>query len=205
MKAKNSTCFLERYTIAIYFVITFLITIILGAIYQFTQNVFISPQYAPTIGLLIVCVMSKNWSVWGKMNWCSFKRPKNLLRIFIALSLPIIIILISSMIMSLLGTQFVPWQDTKSRYFITIVTAILGSIFEEIGWRGYLLPKFAEKNMFHSAIGVGLLWGVWHCNKIIDLIDETAINPAIIETCGHAIYVGRKYKNKYDDLCHVEM
>lgn len=29
-------------------------------------------------------------------------------------------------------------------------------------------------------------------SKIIDLINKTAIVPAIIETCGHAIYVGRK-------------
>ena len=31
-------------------------------------------------------------------------------------------------------------------------------------------------------------------NKIIELIDTTSTNPAIIETCGHALYVGRKFK-----------
>ena len=29
-------------------------------------------------------------------------------------------------------------------------------------------------------------------NKIIDLINQTSTNPAIIETCGHALYIGRK-------------
>lgn len=164
MKTINENSFLEKYTISIYFVITFLITIILGAIYQFTNNAFISPQYAPTIGLILICVMSKDWSVWGKMNWNPFKKPGNLLWIFMALLLPVVVILISSQIMSSLGIHFVPWQDTASRYVITIITAILGCIFEEIGWRGYLLPKFADKHtMFHSTIGVGLLWGVWHC------------------------------------------
>ncbi len=29
-------------------------------------------------------------------------------------------------------------------------------------------------------------------NKMIELINRTATNPAIIETCGHALYIGRK-------------
>ncbi|MDD5935509.1 MAG: hypothetical protein PUC65_08140 [Clostridiales bacterium] len=29
-------------------------------------------------------------------------------------------------------------------------------------------------------------------NKIIELINKTSTNPAIIETCGHALYIGRK-------------
>jgi|GEM_PF-2084291 len=164
MKAKNENAFLERYTIAIYYGITFFITIILGATYQFTNNAFISPQYAPTIGLVLICVMSNNWSVWVKMNWNPFKTPKNLLWMLISLCLPVVIILISSLIISSMGNQFVLWKDTTLGYVIAIITAILGCIFEEIGWRGYLLPKFAEKhNMFYSTIAVGLLWGVWHC------------------------------------------
>jgi membrane protease YdiL (CAAX protease family) len=164
MKTKNEQSFLERYAIAIYFVITFIFTLALGAAYHFTNNPFISPQYAPTSGLVLICVMLKDWSVWRKMNWNPFRKPENLLWMFMALLLPIVVILISSLIMSSLGTQFVPWQDTTSRYVIAFITAILGAVFEEIGWRGYLLPKFAEKHtLFHSAIGVGLLWGVWHC------------------------------------------
>lgn len=171
MNIKGVNSFPERYTIAIYFVITFLITIILGAVYQLTNNAFISPQYAPTIGLVLVCMISKDWSVWGKMNWNPFKKPKNLLWMFMALLLPVVIILISSLIMSLLGTKFVPWQDTTPGYIITIIVAILGCIFEEIGWRGFLLPKFTEKRtMLHSAVGVGLLWGIWHCKFVYGIL-----------------------------------
>ncbi|AOV07366.1 hypothetical protein BI350_07320 [Sporosarcina ureilytica] len=41
MRLKYGKPFIERHTIAIYFVITFLITIILGAAYQFTNNAFV--------------------------------------------------------------------------------------------------------------------------------------------------------------------
>jgi hypothetical protein len=29
-------------------------------------------------------------------------------------------------------------------------------------------------------------------DKIMELIDQTATDPAMIETCGHAVYVGYK-------------
>ncbi len=164
MKTKNESFFLKRNIIAIYFVTTFLITIILGGAYQFTNNAFISPQYAPTIGLVLICVMSNDWSAWVKMNWNLVKTKKILLWMLISLLLPVTIILISSLIMSLTGNQFVIWEDTSFGYVVTIIAAILGCITEEIGWRGYLLSQFANKhNMFRSTISVGLLWGVWHC------------------------------------------
>jgi membrane protease YdiL (CAAX protease family) len=164
METKKKRSFLERFTIAIYFTLTFIATIALGAANQFTNNAFISPQYAPAIGLVLICLITKDWSIWGKMNWNPFKRPKGMLWMLMSLLLPFAVILISSLIMSSLGNQFFPWQDTASGYVLIIFISILGCIFEEIGWRGYLLPKFAEKHtMFRSAIGVGLLWGVWHC------------------------------------------
>jgi len=164
MKTKNKNSLLERYTIAIYIGFTFLITIILGATYQFTNNAFISPQYAPTIGLVLICLMSNNWGVWVTMNWNPAKTPKNLLWMLISLCLPVVVILITSLILSSMGNYFVIWKDTTIGYAITIISAILGCISEEIGWRGYLFPKFTEKhNMFYSTIAVGLLWGVWHC------------------------------------------
>lgn len=164
MKTKNKDSFFKKHTIAIYYIFTFFITIILGAAYQFTNNSFVSPQYAPTIGLVLICVISNNWSAWKKINWNLTETQKDLVWMLISFFLPVVIILISTMVITSMGNRFVFWKDTASGYVITIITAILGCITEEIGWRGYLLPKFAEKhNMFISAIAVGLLWGVWHC------------------------------------------
>lgn len=40
---------------------------------------------------------------------------------------------------------------------------IRGPIGEELGWRGYLLEKFAEKNSnLKSAVFLGLIWCFWH-------------------------------------------
>lgn len=154
----------KKYEIAIYFVITFFITIILAIVYQFTGNTVISPQYAPTIGLAVICMISKDWSVWDKINWNSVKIHKNLLWIIISVFLPVIIISISALIMSYMGNQLEIWKNTILGYVMTIIASILGCITEEIGWRGYMLSRFRKRHtMFYSSIVVGLLWGVWHC------------------------------------------
>ncbi|MCD8167681.1 MAG: CPBP family intramembrane metalloprotease [Bacteroides sp.] len=48
----------------------------------------------------------------------------------------------------------------------TVVPAMIlvGSIGEEIGWRGYMLPELLQRNSFlKSNIIIGVIWGVWHC------------------------------------------
>jgi hypothetical protein len=38
-----------------------------------------------------------------------------------------------------------------------------GPIMEELGWRGYMLPKLLKKNgVIKSTLLVGLAWGIWH-------------------------------------------
>lgn len=164
VSSEGRRSFLERYPIGIYYVITFAVTIVLGGAYQFTQNAFVSPQYAPTIGLIAIGLLSKKWDAWKKINWGLSVGYKDTLWLFAALLLPLSVILGSSLVMSSLGERFVPWHDTAGGCVLTVVTTILGCIFEEIGWRGYLLPKFRERQTaFRSALAVGLLWGIWHC------------------------------------------
>ena len=46
---------------------------------------------------------------------------------------------------------------------IFILVIILGSIGEEIGWRGFLQSTFEYKySKLLSAIFVGIIWGLWH-------------------------------------------
>ena len=163
MKAKTEKYFLKKYIIAFYFVVTFFITMVLGAAYMFTNNPLISPQYAPLIGLLVICWLLNDWSVWMKMNWNSVKTQKLMVWMFVSFFLPLAIIFISSLIMTSIGTPFIIWKDTTLGYVITIITATLGCITEEVGWRGYFLPLFTKNHtMFFSGIVVGLFWGIWH-------------------------------------------
>lgn len=46
---------------------------------------------------------------------------------------------------------------------VFLFNVLLGPLWEEIGWRGYLLPNLLEQFRFIPAtLVVGLVWGFWH-------------------------------------------
>ncbi len=53
--------------------------------------------------------------------------------------------------------------NIASRLAIGLVWPLMASLGEEFGWRGLLLPLWSRDGSFWKpAIGVGLLWGLWH-------------------------------------------
>ena len=87
--------------------------------------------------------------------------------IILSIIIPIIVFLLSSFCLGLLNINYIPTEYKKMILVIAIITTIIGSISEEIGWRGTLLPIFEKKyTPFISSLFVGLLWGTWHFFKI---------------------------------------
>lgn len=72
--------------------------------------------------------------------------------------------------------QVVPSDsELKSTMIIQLLVGILLSpilnfipcLGEELGWRGYLLPKLAENNSyFKSSLICSIIWGIWHAPMI---------------------------------------
>ena len=103
--------------------------------------------------------------------------------IIFTIIIPIVIFLISSIILSLFGIKYVKSEYKGVVLLVTIITTIIGSISEEIGWRGTLLPIFNEKyDLFKSSILVGILWGVWHFFKIssVGVLGYLLFIPSVI-------------------------
>lgn len=52
--------------------------------------------------------------------------------------------------------------------FVPAINAFLGAFGEEYGWRGFLLPRLAQRlGYFKASIVVGVIWGVWHAPGIL--------------------------------------
>jgi membrane protease YdiL (CAAX protease family) len=45
---------------------------------------------------------------------------------------------------------------------LTLVLSLIGVIFEELFWRGFLFEKFKKLSFFKMNLIIGLMWAIWH-------------------------------------------
>lgn len=99
-----------------------------------------------------------------------------------AIAIPSICIAVSGFILSYYRIDFIPWDGNAMFYVLNIVAMLIGCAAEEIGWRGYLLPKLQKRHSpLISSIIVGALWGVWHLSFIGGILGFILYIVTIIE------------------------
>jgi membrane protease YdiL (CAAX protease family) len=60
-------------------------------------------------------------------------------------------------------TTFQLYDWTPLQYVIIGIFTLVGALMEELGWRGYVLPKIlARQSALASALIVGIPWGILH-------------------------------------------
>ena len=164
------------YDVILYIIITYTITwtILFPLSYYYnTLDVFIRELWhscgalGPAIaGLLVIYKQEKRLGL-GKLKRSLFQYAGIGLLLF-SLS-PLIILILSIFFEYLFGFfdiyQFIQTNNLVnfSAFLIFIIPSLSYGIFEEIGWRGYLLPALQKKNdAFTSSIIVAIIWWLWH-------------------------------------------
>ncbi len=81
------------------------------------------------------------------------------------LMVPMVVISTLSLL-SLTSSPFYPEIVTSNNKLIVLLTGLglgISTIFEEIGWTGYVIPKLRKRySSLVTGLIVGFLWGVWH-------------------------------------------
>lgn len=64
-----------------------------------------------------------------------------------------------------------PWIFWPAAFFVTLIVApFFNCVFafgEELGWRGYLLPKLLPLGKIRAYLLVGIIWGLWHLPLVL--------------------------------------
>lgn len=131
---------------------------------------FILWGLSPLLVSLFLRVTTRDWADLGAKPAIR----KNLQwYIVIALFYPVIIML--SLFVGTLRSISSVSEFSLGRYLQTALTALLiflfFAIFEEVGWRGYLVPKLAALglNRYAAAALVAEVWTIWHVPYLRDL------------------------------------
>jgi uncharacterized protein len=72
-------------------------------------------------------------------------------------------------------------------------TAFIMNIWEEIGWRGFLLEKIMTRySLFLSSLAVGILWGLWHIAYFLNTASQNSLQFILVAVfwmvCSSFIY-----------------
>ena len=118
-----------------------------------------SIMWSPGIGALLTCLLFKEKI--GALGW-KLGSPKYLIW---AILLPIIY---------LSFVYGVTWATGLGSFRFTSVSIlplfwwVLGALGEEIGWRGFLVPRLMKRlSFFWTSVIIGTIWAAWHYPAVI--------------------------------------
>jgi membrane protease YdiL (CAAX protease family) len=107
----------------------------------------------------------------------------------VATVMPIGIILTSGVVAYLLGWSSTPLQvniPASSQLIFYFILVVLVAVLEELGWRGYALPRLlVYRSPLTSALIVGTLWGLLHIG--VGLADGRPWLPTFLTPLGMSV------------------
>jgi membrane protease YdiL (CAAX protease family) len=75
---------------------------------------------------------------------------------------------------------------------------------EEIGWRGYVLPRLQVKySAFASSLFLGVIWGLWHLPKYLPHFDPVAFGWFMVHVLAYAVLLTWLYNSTKGSLLLV--
>ena len=70
------------------------------------------------------------------------------------------------------------YTNWRAITFFFLSTVIIVGLFEEVGWRGFALPRLQLRlNAIWAALVLGVLWALWHLPELIS--DPTGQRPPV--------------------------
>ena len=148
--------------ITIFFVATFLLTILLSGLQQWLGlrlELISLPQFGPAVAAILMILAFRQDRI--SLNLAVHK--DHLQKYLIALVIPALVPLILWFAYTrLIGPVTFPAVHPPS-IILLLGGILLGAFGEELGWRGYA-QTFLERDLspLVSTLLIGIVWGVWH-------------------------------------------
>lgn len=173
--------FIKRNILAVYFILAFIISWGLAAVVVGPAEIINTRAVGTETKLPMVIIamvmgpfLAGLFSTWLtnkktglKDFWLKLKKLPEESRWYLALFIAPVSLIITDLLLILFSPNFAPaifFEKNKLSFLgFTLFGALIGGLFEEIGWTGFAIPRMLKKlSVFKTAIGLGLIWGAWH-------------------------------------------
>ena len=167
---------IKRCSIPIWYLATLLFTGILllpHFVWVNAGNYSVSfTQFGPLFSTMLLIRLTRDIDARDKIKKGLLFNTRSIPWYVLSVVIPFGLTGISALILTwFFDSPYHAWDGNFTFYFLNLIAMVLGSIGEEIGWRGYLLPSLNKKTSpFISSIIVGFLWGFWHLNYAGDVV-----------------------------------
>jgi hypothetical protein len=118
---------------------------------------------APLLISLVMRVVTKDWSDLG-IKPAFRKNAKWYIISFLTLPALMLLTLFTSVTFSISSISTFSLGKFLPTFLIALPVFFVFATFEEVGWRGYLVPKLTSLGIdrYLSALLVGIIWATWH-------------------------------------------
>ncbi len=177
---------IRKYYLRSFYIITLIFSFLLLLLHFIFPNVghysVSFTQLSPAFAVVFISLILKDTTIIKDIKNRHIIDKNFVKWVIPTIAIPSICIIVSSFIMTYYQVDYVPWKGDISFYILSFVAILVGCIAEEIGWRGFLLPKLQKRyTPLLSSIIVGVLWGVWHLNFAGGILGFVLYTVTIIE------------------------
>ncbi|KJV31296.1 CPBP family intramembrane glutamic endopeptidase [Luteibacter yeojuensis] len=89
------------------------------------------------------------------------------------------------------GSGFALWFGVPTTMIWVVMGTVAWTLGEELGWRGFLVPRVAERmGLLGTGLCTGLLWAVWHYPSLLGSTYNAHTSPVYEMACFTTMVVG---------------
>ena len=101
------------------------------------------------------------------------------------------------------GAQVPRWEpsDVLQVAGALLVTVVIVGVFEELGWRGFLLPRLqVDRDALRAALLVGLAWLPWHLPELVSDPGQRPLAQFVIYVLAQSVLLAWLYNSTQASL-----